>query len=491
MSRAERVAFLVDAANYFGALRQALLNARQSVRILAWDIDSSTQLVAGEAGDGHAVTLDALFSQILERNPALRIDILYWSSTLYYAFERERFPLPLTRRRWAHRVRFVRDRSYSPGSSHHQKVVVVDDSVAFCGGIDLTRWRWDTSAHIVGDPRRADRNGVIYPPFHDMAMIVDGLAARTLAELAQRRWARATGEAALPLVDVDHDPWPEFVAPDARDIDVGVARTMAGRCGERGVREIEQLCLDMIYGAKRYIYVEEPFLTATRIERALIERLRQPGGPEIVLVLRHTAPSWLEHRIMGVRRSRLLRHLRHADRYGCLRTYYPQVTGAKGDRQDLNVHSKLLIVDGRLLRLGSANLTNRSLCIDTESDLTIDSYAQPQAAAAVEGLLCRLLGEHLGVAAEHIRETLAQKGSLIATIERWRGGERSLNDLDGTVRERLGGWLPVMPALDPIRPLPLGLLPHAIVAGHGPRAFVAGWAMRVLVLMGLLALLWR
>jgi hypothetical protein len=49
LERARRAAVLIDAANYFGALREALLRARSTVFIIGWDLDSRTRLV-GESG---------------------------------------------------------------------------------------------------------------------------------------------------------------------------------------------------------------------------------------------------------------------------------------------------------------------------------------------------------------------------------------------------------------------------------------------------------
>src|SRR3546814_3220666 len=40
-----RARLLIDAADYFRAVRRALLNARRSVFIVGWDIDSRTRLL--------------------------------------------------------------------------------------------------------------------------------------------------------------------------------------------------------------------------------------------------------------------------------------------------------------------------------------------------------------------------------------------------------------------------------------------------------------
>ena len=92
------------------------------------------------------------------------------------------------------RVRFYMDDKHPVGASQHQKIVVVDDAVAFSGGLDLSKWRWDTPEHRIDDQRSVDPDGKPYPPFHDVQMVVDGAAAAALGQLARERWQRATGE---------------------------------------------------------------------------------------------------------------------------------------------------------------------------------------------------------------------------------------------------------------------------------------------------------
>ena len=89
---------------------------------------------------------------------------------------------------------------------------------------------------------------------------------------------------------------------------------------------------------------------------------------------------------MGVARQRLLAHLRRADVHDRFRIYTP-VTAAGAP---VYVHAKVLVIDDRLLRIGSSNLNNRSMGLDTECDLAIDAAPDapdaPVIARAVEGL---------------------------------------------------------------------------------------------------------
>lgn len=490
-TRAERVAFLIDAAAYFRAVREAFIKARRCIRILAWDIDSKTRLVDGDPGDGYPVILDALLGDILERNPQLEIYVLCWNSGMYYAIEREWFPLFGPSWRWRDRFHYYNERGYSLAASHHQKVIAIDDAIAFSGGLDLTRERWDTPEHRAIDPRRTDARGRMYQPFHDVAVLMDGGAARDLAELFCRRWSRATG-VDCRLFYTGADPWPRSTPVNLQNAELAIARTLPEYNGESAVTEIEQLCLDMIRSAERYIYAEEQYLTSSTLGDALCESLQREHGPEMVLVLRRESPGLVEYGVMDVLRARLLRRLRAADSHGRLRPYYPHVRGLPAG-EFVNVHSKVLIVDDRLLRIGSANMTNRSLRVDTECDIVFDGTRQPHVKDAIVTLLYRLLGEHLGKSVDLVRRTHARERSLIATIERLQGRKRTLRDFDGAVSDVLDQVIPESALIDPPGPL----VPNVLTNGRngkvtgGRRRRARGGSMTLpLALLGL-AWLWR
>ena len=106
-------------------------------------------------------------------------------------------------------------------------------------------------------------------------------------------------------------------------------------------------------------------------------RLAEPDGPEIVLVVPRICSGWLEERTMGVGRARLLHQLRAADQHGHFRVYHPRLPGSGDACPDLNVHAKVMIVDDVLARVGSSNLSNRSMGLDTECDLVLDAELNP------------------------------------------------------------------------------------------------------------------
>jgi phosphatidylserine/phosphatidylglycerophosphate/cardiolipin synthase-like enzyme len=198
IERAARLAFLVDGEAYFGAVRKALAGARHSILILGWDIDSRMLLVPDGANDGYPEPLGDFLNAVVARQPSLRGYVLSWDFAMLYAMEREWLPIYKLDWRTHRRLHFRLDDRHPAGASHHQKVIVIDDALAFVSGFDLTRCRWDTSAHACDDPRRVDHRGEHYGPFHDVGVVVTGDCARALGDLVRERWRRATGAAPRP-----------------------------------------------------------------------------------------------------------------------------------------------------------------------------------------------------------------------------------------------------------------------------------------------------
>ncbi|MEM5790082.1 MAG: phospholipase D-like domain-containing protein, partial [Syntrophobacteraceae bacterium] len=371
--------------------------------------------------------LGAFLNRAVESNPNLQAYVLVWDFAMIYALERELLPIYKLGWRTHSRFHFHMDGNHPLGASHHQKIVVIDDSLAFAGGIDLTKCRWDTSDHTLEDPRRNDRGCTNHEPFHDAQMAVDGEAAGVLGQLVRERWYRATGQRIPPVLSSPHDPWPDELGADVEDLEVAVSRTEPSYKGRPEVREVVSLYLDSIQAAKKYIYLENQYLTSSVICHALSAKLSERDCPEIVIVLPRKSSGWFEEGTMDALRSRILKKLRSADRQGKLRIYFPVLPGGLY----LNVHAKISIIDDDFARLGSSNLSNRSMGFDTECDLSVEAGGEVRLEEGIRRLRARLLAEHLGVPEKAFDSAMRKSGSLIATIEGFRGGERTLEILDG------------------------------------------------------------
>ncbi|MEJ2328005.1 MAG: phospholipase D-like domain-containing protein [Chromatiaceae bacterium] len=490
VARADRFAVLVDGEEYFAAVRQALIAAERCIFILAWDIDSRVALVRDDPGDGWPIALGELLRSLLEDRPALEVFVLVWDYAPIYALERE--PVFFGNTPWEghERLHFRRDDTHPLAASHHQKLVLVDGRIAFCGGFDLSKWRWDTSAHLPQDSRRVDASGQTYPPFHDVQLLVDGEAAGALQALANGRWKAATGEPPAAGIPSQQDPWPGSVVPLFHDQSCAIARTLPPYRQRPAVAEVERLYLDMIDAAERFIYAENQYLTSGVISDALARRLRQRKGPEVVIVLPKETGDWLEQHTMDVLRARLLRPLREADVHGRLRVYYPAIPDLSNGA--LMVHAKLMIVDDRLLRVGSSNLSNRSMGLDSECDLCVAAGDKGDE-SAIAGLRRRLLAMFLSKDPEQVANAEVREGSLIAAIESLRDTGRSHAPLDGDVDPEWERQLPDDRLVDPARPLSPSAVSDAVIGNdqlpNARRRFRLGMALVTFLL--LLAAAWR
>ena len=465
IERASRAAVLIDAAAYFSALRDALRQARHSVFIVGWDLDGRTKL-AGEncaADDGWPLTLREFLVHMVEERPELTIYLLAWDFAILYALEREPFPSLKLGWQTPDQICFRLDNVLPAGASHHQKVIVVDDALAFSGGLDLAVRRWDTSWHHLDDPHRCDPSGKPYPPFHDVQMVVDGDAARALAELVHARWQRSTGEH-IRLKPAGDSAWPD-VAPGFRDVEVAIARTLPACNGQEEVREVEALFADMIASAEREIYIENQFLTSTAMAKALAQRMRANADLQALLVAPHTPENWFEYHTMRNGRIQFLRALGEPGVSERVRLMCPEIR--LGERiAHTMVHSKVMIVDDRILRVGSANLNNRSMGTDTECDLVVEAKSDSER-ESIRNVRARLLADHCGVSIEEALRAAEQ--GLIVTADTLSGRGRRLVPIeDGELDE--GEFAEHLQAVaDPERPIESDKLIESFFRDRLPR----------------------
>ena len=427
ITRADRMAVIVDAAAYFSLVKTAMLQAEHSVLLIGWDFDTRIELER----DGHDPSLPnrlgPFLSWIVRRRPHLRVYALRWDLAFLKMPFRGTTPLFLLDWITSRRLHFCLDSHHPPGGCHHQKIVVIDDALAFCGAIDITRDRWDTPAHQDDDPRRTTPTGQPHGPWHDVTTAVDGQAARALGDLARARWKAATGRTIPPPPGGLHR-WPAGLNPAFQDVNVAIARTEPAYDGRPAVREIEALYRAAIMVARRTIYLESQYFSADSVAKALIQRLAEPDGPEVVIVNPSRAEGWLEEKVMGSTRALLLQDLRAADKYGRLRFLCPVTDGGA----DIYVHAKVLVIDQILLRVGSSNINNRSMGLDTECDLAIEASPDDPADDHLRAGICdvrdSLVAEHLGVDQATLRRVLDETGgSLVHAVDRLaRPGGRTL-----------------------------------------------------------------
>jgi len=412
-SRADRAAFLVDTEAYFTAVFDALQKARRSVLLLGWGFDPRTRLFPdGYDGPDDPDEVGRILVELARARPELDVRLLIWRSALPIAAQQEFFPHKA--RQWFKDtpVHFRLDDQVPFGACHHQKVLVIDDRLAFCGGGDIAVDRWDTPGHRDDDPRRIMPDQEYHAPRHEVMMMVDGPVARDLADLARERWRRATGEVLQPPPDAGGDPWPDHVPPALTDVEVAIARTEPRWKKQEEVDEIRRLTLASIAAAKDTIYLENQYFTSPLITEALAARLGEPDGPDVVLISTGHAPSWFDHLTMDRARGAMIWRLRSADIFGRFRAFWPATERGR----TVIVHSKSSVFDDRLARVGSANLNNRSGGFDTECELAVAADSD-EGRLAIGAFRDRLVGHFMGCTGDAVAKARADYGGLAAAID--------------------------------------------------------------------------
>ena len=421
----DRAALIIDMADYFDAAMTAMSKAKHTVHLLNWAFEPQTLFhpqpgCTGPAGDRIANFL----KRLAKDNPKLDVRLLVWKSAMPVAATQHWFTLADRKVFAGSAVKLVLDGHLPRGASHHQKAIIVDDAIGFCGGGDIGPDRWDTSAHLDDDPRRertrhktrtGDPND--FDSRHEVMGVVEGAPARALGALFRDRWTRATGET-VPETPRVRPAWPAQVKNQFTGVEVGVSRTVGAWRGHPEVREVEALHLAAIRDAQRCIYMENQYFTSPLIAAALAARLAEPDGPEVVLIGTEHSPSYFDQMTMDRTRVRFIEKLKRADKHGRFQAYSPVTTLGR----IIIVHAKLTIIDDRLLRIGSANINNRSMGFDTECDMSFEAAGRPGTGnrREIQRLRTRLLAHWLGCDEPTVDEAIRKAGGVGRGLETLR-----------------------------------------------------------------------
>jgi phospholipase D1/2 len=484
--RADDAGMLVDAADYYHAVYWAVSRAQSHVLMSGWQFDSGVPFLRGaDVPSGSDVRFLKVLDGLCRRRPELRVYLLAWDFHFILAGEREWLQRVIFHWMTSSNLHFRFAEHPSAGGSHHQKFVVIDGTLSFVGGMDVCEARWDDRRHLADNPLRLS-HGHPQKPYHDLqAWLAGREPARALEELFSERWRRAGGR---PLeLRSAHRPTVSLRGSlPIGESTVALSRT-APRPDGQTIREVEQLFEDAIAAADRLIYVETQYFSSWRMREALARRMRASGRPrpEIVIVVNEEAEALKEELAVGLRQARNLDTLRDiASKTGCaLGCYFSVCDGAHETFRATYIHSKLMIVDDRFLTVGSANLTNRSMGVDSELHVAWehDGRAGPLV-EAIRRVRVSLLAEHAGLAAADAASLEATEG-LVARLD-------ALADRGGSRLQRHGAPSPAQrTAMQLVDPDDLPFDPSDEHSGHRRLSLLAAaiGGIGVAVLAGLLA----
>lgn len=456
---AVKAALLIDCANYYRALYYALCNARHSISILGWDIDSRIELLRGEEARNREfpVRLFNLINRKAKENPDLKIYLDRWNYSIFFLQEREPFSSFKWRFLTPSNVYYCADYKIPFSGCHHQKVVVVDNQIAFCGGMDIALGRWDYREHHIKVKERVDPGGFFnpfkkkaYEPYHDIQLMVSGPVVDILSQLVAERWERATGYKPDPVVLKKHEGesfWPESVKPHFENIEVAVARTVPRTKSAPAIREIRNIYLEEISKAEKSIYIENQYLTSLDIATALNQRLKEIPDLNVLIVSSDHPRGFMEHKAMWSGRVKFCDTAEKNIQPSRFAVTYP-VSQEEGGIKTIHIHSKIMIVDDRFFHVGSSNLNNRSMGFDTECDMIIEGKDEGER-AMIATLRNNLIREHTGRTEKEIASLLGQPASLDKLLTPLKTSRQHLLRIDNDPYRKISLAEPAVAIGDP------------------------------------------
>ena len=147
-AEADRVAVLPENQAYFAAVAKAIQSATRSIMLIGWQFDPRTHLDPVSGPKGHAGEIGHVLRKLVREKPDLDVRLLLWRSPLPIALSQGLYPQRAEKWFRQRAVDFRMDTPGAMGACHHQKVLVIDDRLAFCGGGDISTDRWDTPDHL-------------------------------------------------------------------------------------------------------------------------------------------------------------------------------------------------------------------------------------------------------------------------------------------------------------------------------------------------------
>ncbi len=277
-----------------------------------------------------------------------------------------------------------------PHASYHQKLVVIDDRVAYVGGMNLKGADWDTEAHAVFEPLRMSFDATFderiavaarealpdFVPRKDYVVRIDGPSVADVHDVFARRWQLQLdagveySEHATPLAPA--------LAPAPHDDGVlaQLTATSPEPLAEQSVAESFFNALDR---AEKFILIEDQFFRAPMMNDRILARMQAVPGL-LLIVVTNPVNEWSDPGCAWTYQSLELFAANFPDRFLALALQSFDVAvdpslvvidETDAYFQPIFVHSKVLVVDDVFLSVGSANKNNRSLAYEGELNVAV------------------------------------------------------------------------------------------------------------------------
>ena len=337
-----------------------------------------------------------------EQNPDIKIYLLRWDSSLAFFAQREMWAKEVWEEKTPDNVETQLDDTIPMGGSQHQKIIVVDDELVFSGGMDISTNRWDTRDHPVQSEERQGPDGE-YPPLHDVQMVSSGPVVKDFATLVRWRWERVADsepialreEADTGLTAAKPRTWPDDFPPEFENVSCALARTIPFMDEVEPAQEVRTMLLDLINQAESFIYIENQFTTRQEIAEALNKRLKACPNLHVILVSSYEPKGKFECEAFWASRIEFKAILEKGIDPKRIRLTYSSIEDMQGRKAYKRIHSKVMTVDDKYLVIGSSNLSNRSMTLDTEIDVVLHGNSEHNRQQILH-VRNDLLAEHTG-----------------------------------------------------------------------------------------------
>jgi cardiolipin synthase A/B len=232
----------------------------------------------------------------------------------------------------------------------HRKLCVVDETIGFCGGINIL------------DDYHDPNHGPLLSPRLDFSLRVEGPLVQQMHQTMQRQWSRieAMGQLRRARWSGAFELWraarpqPARAAALPRQGDINVRAALLLRDNLRHRAVIERSYLRAIGRARDEIIIANAyFVPGGRMRRALINAARR--GVHVSLLVQGRYEYFMQYYASRPVFGALLRAGAH------IHEYAPSF-----------LHAKVAVIDGRWATIGSSNLDPLSLLLAREANVVVD-----------------------------------------------------------------------------------------------------------------------
>lgn len=347
------VIVIVDVDEYFKVVCVVMMKVKMQILLVGWDFDVCIWF-GGDVDDGGLEWVGVFISWLVKCMFGFYIYILCWDIGVIKMLFYGQMLMWIVCWICDLQVYLWFDGYYLLVGLYYQKVVVIDDDIVFCGGIDMIVDCWDICVYVDDEFCWIELDGLFYGLWYDVMMMLKGLIVRVLGDMCCECWVVLGGGDLVMVQWYDVDCWFEYVKFDFIDVEVGIVLIIFEMVEQLFCYEIEVLYVDLIVCIRCCFYVESQYFVLCKVVEVIVKWLCEFDGFEFVIVYLIIVEGWLELIVMDLVCVWLVEVLYEQDLYNCLWLYYLFIVGG----QLIYVYVKVMVIDDVVLCVGLLNFNN-------------------------------------------------------------------------------------------------------------------------------------